>query len=186
MRESTAVGEFSRRGFGALASAGVPAANINDPRWDAELPAPRSLRAARIAAQAGAQEIGATLYEIAPGGAISPYHLHHANEELLIVLDGTPRLRTPQGTSTLEPGSVVAFPPGEQGAHRIANAGPEPVRVLVCSTMKLPEIAEYLDTGTWLAMTAPAQGKVFPAGAHVELGEAVAEAMEEGAAREAE
>src|SRR5919199_4728245 len=164
----------------------MPAANINDPQCDVELPAPRSLRAARVAAQAGAREIGATLYEIAPGGAISPYHLHHANEELLIVLDGTPRLRTPEGTSTLGPGSVVAFPPGEEGAHQISNAGPQPARVLVCSTMKLPEIAEYLDTGTWLARTGPGQGKVFPPGTDVDIAAAVAEAMEEGAARELE
>ncbi len=168
----------------------MAAANIHDPQWDAELPAPHSVRAARVGAQAGAQALGATLYEIAPGGAVSPYHLHHANEELLIVLDGRPWLRTPEGTTTLEPGSVVAFAPGEDGAHRISNAGPDPARVLVCSTMKMPEIAEHLDTGTWLAMTGRTagngrpEGKVFPAGADVEIGEAVAQAMEAGAEHE--
>ncbi len=170
----------------------MPSANVNDPQWDAERPEPHRLRAARVGAQVGARAIGATLYEIDAGGAVSPYHLHHANEELLIVLDGRPQLRTPEGTTTLEPGSVVAFPPGEEGAHRISNAGPEPARVLVCSTMKMPEVAEYPDTGTWLAMTGRTEktgrpeGKVFPAGTDVTIGEAMGQAMEEGAAREGE
>ena len=167
-------------------------ASVNDPQWDAELPEPHNLRAARVGAQAGSEALGATLYELAPGGAVSPYHLHHANEELLIVLDGRPRLRTPKGTRTLEPGSVVAFPPGQDGAHRISNAGPEAARVLVCSTMRLPEVAEYPDTGTWLAMTGRAEGtrrpegKVFPAGSDVAIAEAMTAAMEEGAAHDPE
>jgi uncharacterized cupin superfamily protein len=167
-------------------------ASIDEPHWDAERPEPHSLRAARVGAQAGAQAIGATLYELAPGGAVSPYHVHHANEELLIVLAGRPRLRTPEGTTTLETGSVVAFAPGHEGAHRISNAGPEPARVLVCSTMNLPEIAEYPDTGTWLAVTSRSEGtgrpegRAFPAGSDVPIADAIAQAMEEGAARELE
>ena len=160
-------------------------ANIHEPCWDAELHVPFRLRAARVGAHAGARDLGVTLYEIEAGGAISPYHVHHANEELLIVLAGRPRLRTPAGTATLDPGSVVAFPPGPEGAHRISNAGPEPARVLVCSTMRLPEIAEHLDTGTWLAMTGPAEGKVYPDGTDVALPQAMAKGMEAGAAREA-
>ncbi|MGI8593269.1 MAG: cupin domain-containing protein [Solirubrobacteraceae bacterium] len=162
----------------------MPRANIDDPEWDAELPGPHSLRAARVGAHAGARELGATLYEIAPGGAVSPYHLHHANEELLIVLAGRPRLRTPEGVTTLDPGTVVAFPPGPDGAHRISNAGPDPARVLVCSTMRRPEVAEHLDTGTWLAMTGVADGKVFPGGADVSIAEVMQSAMAAGAAQD--
>ena len=55
------------------------------------------------------------------GGAISPYHAHHGNEELLLVVSGTPGLRTPDGVRTLEPGTVVAFPRGAAGAHRVFN-----------------------------------------------------------------
>jgi hypothetical protein len=32
--------------------------------------------------------------------------------------------------------------------------------------MNFPEVAEYPDTGAWLALTGPMDGKVFPAGAH--------------------
>lgn len=172
---------FPRRAGRGVGSQAVPKANIDDPDWDVELPAPRALRAARVGAHAGARDLGATLYEVAPGGAVSPYHLHHANEELLVVIEGRPRLRTPAGVTTLDPGAVVAFPSGPDGAHQISNAGPEPARVLVCSTMRTPEVAEYLDTGTWLAMTGAAEGKVFPADTDVSIADALQSALEAGA-----
>ncbi len=160
-------------------------ANVYGDEWDRELPAPFSAKAARVGASAGARDLGATVYELAPGGAVSPYHLHGANEELLVVLSGRPRLRTPEGTETLEAGAVRAFPVGPEGAHRVANAGPEPARVLLISTMRFPEVAEHLDTGTWLAMTGPQEGKVFPAGSEIGVMDALATAMAAGAEHDA-
>ena len=49
---------------------------------------PFSSRASRIGERAGGGELGATLYEILPGGAISPHHIHYGNEEMLFVLSG--------------------------------------------------------------------------------------------------
>src|SRR3954452_8351898 len=96
--------------------------NALHPEWDAErADEPFRVRVMRAGARAGARELGASLYEIDPGGAVSPYHLHHANEELLLGVAGRPLLRTPAGTRRLEPGAVVAFPPGPEGAHRISN-----------------------------------------------------------------
>ena len=116
--------------------------NVFEPSW--EPGTPPGLRGARVGAAAGATELGATVYELEPGSAISPYHLHHGNEELLVVLSGRPLLRTPDGTRRLEPGAVVAFPRGPDGAHRVANPGDEPARVLLVSTMNLPEIAVHV------------------------------------------
>ena len=87
--------------------------NIQHPDWDeVYADAPFHLRMAPLGEAAGAAELGATLYEIGPGGAIAPYHLHHADEELALVLDGSPTLRTPSGNRRLEPGAVVAFVAG--------------------------------------------------------------------------
>ena len=61
--------------------------NVFTPEWEVELgDEPFRLRGLRAGAQAGAAELGATLYELDPGGAVSPYHVHHANEEMLVVL----------------------------------------------------------------------------------------------------
>jgi uncharacterized cupin superfamily protein len=40
---------------------------------------------------------------------VAPYHIHNGNEGLLLVLSGTPQLRTPDGVRTLEAGAMVAF-----------------------------------------------------------------------------
>jgi uncharacterized cupin superfamily protein len=160
--------------------------NILKPEWDAEMPdAPFRARALRVGARAGAQELGATLYEVDPGGAISPYHAHHANEELLVVLSGSPVVRTPGGPRRVEPGAVLAFPRGEDGAHAVSNPGPEAARVLLVSTMHFPDIAEHLDTGALLAITGPAAGRAFPADADVPFADAVMRALQAEAEAEA-
>lgn len=106
--------------------------NVNRPEWDLDSSEPPfRRRAMRLGSRAGATELGVTLYEIDPGGAVSPYHTHHANEELLLVLDGRPQLRTPDGSRRLQPGDTVAFPRGPLGAH--GSATPT-VRPHACSS----------------------------------------------------
>jgi len=96
-------------------------ANIFEPEWVVRDQAPLIGRAARVGAQAGAEQLGATLYEIDPGGHGSPFHLHHGNEEMIIVLAGRPSLRTLDGIRELEPGELVACPVGRRGAHQAAE-----------------------------------------------------------------
>jgi uncharacterized cupin superfamily protein len=74
-------------------------ANIFEPEeWVEREQPPLIGRASRVGAQAGGERLGATLYEIDPGGYGSPFHLHHGNEEMIIVLCGSPTLRTLDGT----------------------------------------------------------------------------------------
>jgi uncharacterized cupin superfamily protein len=152
-----------------------------DPGWDAEIAdAPLRRKIARVGARAGAVELGASLYEVAPGGAVSPYHVHHGNEELLVVLAGRPELRTPAGVERLEAGATAAFRRGPDGAHAIRNPGPETARVLLVSTVRLPEVAEYLDTGAVLTVTGPGEGKGFAAGGERPFRDLVLEALATG------
>ena len=44
-----------------------------------------------------------------------------AIEEWLLVLAGTPTLRDPDGEHELEPGDLVCFPEGPEGAHKVTN-----------------------------------------------------------------
>jgi uncharacterized cupin superfamily protein len=130
-------------------------ANIYAPEWVERTDAPLRGRTARIGALAGAERLGATLYEIDPGQNGSPFHLHHANEEMIIVLSGRPTLRTMGGSRVLEAGDVVACPVGRAGAHQLQNEEDTPVRVLVVSTMIYPETAEMLDSDKILVITHP-------------------------------
>lgn len=137
-------------------------------------------RARRLGAAAGGRELGLQLFELEPGAATSPYHLHHGNEELLVVLEGRPSVRTPAGLRALEPGAVVAFPAGPEGAHRVVNRSDAPARVLLASTLRYPEVVEHPETGATFAMTAAAEGHVFPAGTDIPFTHAYVEGLRAG------
>jgi uncharacterized cupin superfamily protein len=132
--------------------------NVFEPDWDAERDEPPfRWRRARLGRQAGARDLGASLFELPPGGATFPLHAHFHNEEMLIVLAGRPTLTGLDGSEReLATGEVAACPAGREGAHRLDNHGSEPARVLILSTMKAPEINEMLEDGTyWVRDYAP-------------------------------
>ena len=96
--------------------------------------------------------LGASLYELGPGNFVI-FHFHHGSEELLIVLRGTPTLRTNDGERQLEEGEVVHFPPGPAGAHEVRNDTDETVRYVVAGTRASPEVVEYPDRGQLTAQS---------------------------------
>jgi uncharacterized cupin superfamily protein len=123
-------------------------ANLYEPDWDVERDEPPyRWRRSRIGRQAGARQLGASLFEVAPGASTFPLHIHHANEEMLVVVSGRPTLHTLSASRQLAVGEVVACPAGREGAHRLTNDTDEPVRVLILSTMHAPDINEFPETG---------------------------------------
>jgi uncharacterized cupin superfamily protein len=115
--------------------------NLNDPL---ELTAD-GIRAVRVAERAGAEHLGASMYELQPDEEMV-FHYHVQREELLIVLRGRLSLRSADGWEELPEGEVVAFPRGERGAHAYRNDRNEPVRLLMISEMNAPNISVYPDT----------------------------------------
>lgn len=115
------------------------------------------IRETQVGPRLGAELIGGSVYEVDPGMKLWPYHLHHANEEWLVVLRGRPTLRTPEGEQELGEGDVVCFPRGPAGAHQVRNGTEDPVRILMLSTALAPEILEYPDSGK--VATADAKGE---------------------------
>lgn len=105
------------------------------------------VRGTSIGRAAGATHVGATVYELDPGKKNLPYHAHHAIEEVVIVLRGTPTLRTPAGERKLAEGEVVAFPPGRDGAHQLLNRSDVTVRFLMLSSKAAADLIEYPDSG---------------------------------------
>ena len=121
--------------------------NINDPRFDEprEHPGFQCLRA-RLSRQAGSELLGLSLWELPPGEAAYPYHYHLTEEELVLVLDGRPSLRTPDGWRELSEGEIVPFLRGERGGHQLVNRTREAVRFLAFSTSGEPDIVIYPDS----------------------------------------
>jgi uncharacterized cupin superfamily protein len=92
------------------------------------------------------ERLGASLYELPPGERTWKYHYEVGNEELLVVVQGRPTLRGPDGEEELRPGDCVLFPQGPRGAHQVVNRSDEPVRVLIVSNFAMPRAAFYPDT----------------------------------------
>ena len=106
-----------------------------------------AFRRKQLGRAAGSEELGCSLYEVPPGKKSWPYHFHAGNEEAVYVLAGEGAVRTPDGETPISPGSYVALPAGEEGAHRISNTGDEPLRYLAVSTMNDPDVTGYPDSG---------------------------------------
>lgn len=127
----------------------MPRLNIAAPDFHYDADDPEGFRAGmfRFGPQLGAVESGATVYELPPGQSICPYHYEYGEEEWLLVMEGTPTLRTPAGEEQIVPWDVVFFANGPDGAHRVRNDTEATVRVLMFSTRKPVTVAVYPDSG---------------------------------------
>jgi uncharacterized cupin superfamily protein len=111
--------------------------NLRDAELEQSLDRPGfRLRGSSIREALGGEVLGGTIYEFDPGEQLWPYHFHRGNEEWLVVVAGTPTLRTPDGERELRPGDVVGFPLGEAGAHTLYNRSDGPARLAIFSTLR--------------------------------------------------
>ena len=100
---------------------------------------------ARVAPLIGGAALGASVYVLNEGQGVCPYHYEYGNEEWLLVLAGHPVLRTPEGERELEPGDVVCFAEGPEGAHKAFNRRSETARIVIFAV------------STWLNTTRPSR-----------------------------
>jgi uncharacterized cupin superfamily protein len=115
---------------------------------------------ARLAAGTAAVALGMSIDVLAPGMRGCPYHLHHAQEEAFVVLEGRGTLRVAGEMLEIAAGDVAFLPAGPDYPHQIINTSDAPLKYLSISTKERPEIVEYPDSGKYLAMAGP-QGTGF-------------------------
>lgn len=123
-----------------------------------EVPLTRLLRephydalGARLAKGTAAQKLGASFDVLAPGKVGCPYHLHHAQEEMFVIVEGSGTLRVAGEMLPLKTGDVIFIPAGPEYPHQIINTSEAPLKYLSISTKEVPEICEYPDSGKYLA-----------------------------------
>lgn len=101
-----------------------------------------------IAPLLGAQRLGYNITAVPPGKRAFPFHNHHVNEEMFLILAGTGEVRIGSETYPVNKHDVICCPPGDAStAHQIINTGDSELRYLAVSTKESPEIAEYPDSG---------------------------------------
>lgn len=138
--------------------------NLYEDEWDVDRsPTGKRERLLHLGRRLGGELLGATMFEIEPGWR-GIYHIHHGNEELVLVIDGTPTLRTPEGERELRPGDIALFRRGADGAHSLANRSDRPARYVVFSSMVDPDVIEIpeADIVGAIAGAVPTAGRDAP------------------------
>jgi len=133
--------------------------NFNDAALEHEVREPlyESL-AARLGTGTAATKLGASVDIVAPGKRSCPYHFHHAQEEMFIVIEGDGSLRVAGEMLPIKTGDVIFIPAGPEYPHQIINTSSLPLKYLSVSTREKPEICEYPDSGKYQAMASSSGG----------------------------
>lgn len=100
-----------------------------------------------IGSRIGARDLGYNLTVLPPGKVQCPFHSHHGEEEMFLILEGEGELRFGTERFPIRRHDVIACPPGgPEVAHQIINTGTVPMRYLALSTMVELESCEYPDS----------------------------------------
>jgi uncharacterized cupin superfamily protein len=116
-------------------------------------------RDASFGALLGLKDLGIGYGEVPPGKSGCPFHNHHVEEELFIILEGEGTYRFGSERHSVGPGDILGAPAGgPETAHHLINTGTVPLKYLSISTMAATEICEYPDSGKFLAKTRDPDG----------------------------
>ena len=101
-----------------------------------------------IGREIGATRLGYNLTVVPAGKSAFPFHNHHVNEEMFLILEGSGELRVGSEVTAIKQNDVIACPPGgPELAHQITNNGQTDLKYLAVSTLESPEYVEYPDSG---------------------------------------
>lgn len=104
----------------------------------------------------GLNNLGISYNEVPAGKSSCPFHNHHVEDELFIVLGGQGTYRFGEQTLSFKAGDVLGAPAGgRETAHQIINTGTELLRYLGVSTMAKTEVCEYPDSDKILVKSRP-------------------------------
>jgi uncharacterized cupin superfamily protein len=126
-----------------------PIANLDDVTFDdVEEDGLYTSRRARFSDGIGARNLGYNLTALPPGKAQCPFHSHHGEEEMFLILEGEGELRFGEERHPIRKHDVIACPPGgPEVAHQIINTGTGTMRYLAVSTRVPLDSCEYPDSG---------------------------------------
>jgi uncharacterized cupin superfamily protein len=104
----------------------------------------------------GLAKLGCMMTVVPPGRTAFPYHVHHANDEMFVILAGSGEYRFGDKTYPIKTGDIVGAPAGgPEVAHQIVNTGNEEMRYLGISTTIWPEAVEYPDSKKFAVYSQP-------------------------------
>lgn len=92
-------------------------------------------------------KLGCAYSEVPPGKSGCPFHVHHAEDEMFVILDGEGEYRFGEDRYEVKSGDVLGAPVGgPEYAHQLFNTGAGPLKYLSISSKADMDICEYPDT----------------------------------------
>lgn len=100
----------------------------------------------QLGRNAGNEQLGGQLLELAPGERAFPFHFHCAVEEAIYVISGRGTVRLGDQRIAVREGDWIAHPVGPDHAHQMINDSDGPLVYLCISTRQKCEIVGYPDS----------------------------------------
>ncbi|HJP05438.1 MAG: cupin domain-containing protein [Gammaproteobacteria bacterium] len=91
--------------------------------------------------------IGCGAFCVKPGKRAFPRHAHLANDEAVYVVSGSGMLTVGDKNQALVAGDFAMLPRGAGFAHVLVNDGKDDLVYLCMSSMIMPEVVDYPDSG---------------------------------------
>ena len=105
----------------------------------------------------GLRNLGISYNEVPAGKSGCPFHNHHVEDELFVILEGEGTYRFGDQRLSFKAGDVLGAPAGgRETAHQIINTGSGTLRYLGVSTNSPSEVCEYPDSDKILVSSRPA------------------------------
>lgn len=132
-----------------------PIMNLDEVEFDdVEENGPYTSSRGQISNHIGAKKLGYNLTVVPPGKVQCPFHSHHGEEEMFLILEGEGELRFGNDRHAIRKHDVIACPPGGADvAHQIVNTGKTTMRYLALSTLSEVDACEYPDSRKVLVVT---------------------------------
>ncbi|GAC1387887.1 MAG: hypothetical protein NVSMB31_00940 [Vulcanimicrobiaceae bacterium] len=129
--------------------AGIAVHRINLDELDFEFdqgPSVYAAREAEVGFCIGAQGLGYRVVTLSPGARYCPLHAHMLEEELFLILEGTPSIRSLNQTIRCRKGDFIALPTGQSGSHQLCNESEHDVTALLLARVEPAEVCYYPDS----------------------------------------
>lgn len=117
---------------------------------------------ASVGGELGLKKLGVSAIAVEPGKRAFPFHNHHGNDELFVILAGEGTYRFGDATFPIKAGDICAAPfGGPEMAHQIINTGTTTLRYVAVSTSQDPDVVEYPDAPGKFGALAIGEGRSF-------------------------
>ncbi len=140
-----------------------PIINLNEiDNFEVSDDGPFQERYAGVSDKIGAQKLGYSITIAPPGKKVCPFHNHHVNEEMFLILEGEGTLRFGEQEYPIKEQDVIACPPGgREVAHQIINTSQQDLKYFCLSTNEPVDICEYPDSNKVLSMSGKLGNRTF-------------------------